>query len=125
MKAARWSVSIGSIVLFVTGVLHGAKFPELERMISANGVKLPVDGIARASWLIFSTEMMAVAAIAFMASRMERGRGILLVCAVTMAINAVLLIKFVGIFIGVYVTLFVIVMFFIGGLLTDKETASR
>jgi hypothetical protein len=123
MKAARWSVSIGSLVLFFTGVLHGVKFPQLERMISENGVKPPLDGIARASWLIFSTEMMAVALIAFMASRMERGRGTLLVCAVVMAVNATFLAKFLGMFIGVYLTLFVMVMFFAGALLPDKARA--
>jgi hypothetical protein len=123
MRAARWSVSIGSIALLATGVLHGTKFSELGRMLSENHVKPPLDGISRASWLIFSTEMMAVAVIAFMAGRMERGRGILFVCAATLAANAAFLVKYLGMFIGVYLTISVMILFFVGALLPDKARA--
>lgn len=89
-------------------------------MLSENHVKPPLDGISRASWLIFSTEMIAVAVIAFMASRMERGRGILFVCAVTMAVNAAFLVKYLGMFIGFYLTISVMILFLVGALLPDK-----
>lgn len=106
--------------MFVTGILHGRKFGLLEQMIQAGGVKEPLGGIARGSWLIFSTEMMALAVIAVVASFIQGGGRIVLLCAITMGVNAALLFHFVGPFLGVYITIFVMLIYIIGGSLQGK-----
>jgi hypothetical protein len=123
MKTGRWLTLIGSMVLFLTGLGHGAKFAQLQGMIQASSVKAPLDGIVRACWLVFSGEMLAIAAIAIVASGIERGGRIVLICAATMFLNGALLFHYVGLFFGVYVTLAVAILFLAGGGMQAKRAA--
>lgn len=123
MKTGRWLTWIGSLILFLTGIGHGAKFGQLQGMIQASGLKAPLDGIVRACWLTFSSEMVAIAVIATVASGIERGGRIVLICAATMILNGALLFHYLGLFIGVYATLAVALLFLAGGLLQGKQTA--
>lgn len=123
MKIGRWLTGIGSVILFVFGILHGAKIGTVEGMIQASGIKAPLDGIIRACWLGFSKEMLALAVIAFVASGIARGGWIVILCAITMAANGVLLLHFLGPFIGVYMAVVVTALFLAGGMLQLKQTA--
>jgi len=123
MKTGRWLTWIGSVILFLTGIGHGAKLAQLQGMIQASGLKAPLDGIVRACWLTFSGEMVAIAVIATVASGIERGGRIVLICAATMILNGALLFHYLGLFIGVYATLAVALLFLAGGLLQGKQTA--
>ena len=125
MKAARWFTWIGSIVLFATAILHMAKFSHVEGLLQANAVGSSVAGIVKALWLIFAAEGIGVAIIALLASTIERGGRILIMCGLIMAVNAVLLVKFLGLFVGVYVAIFVMLMFLAGGFLMGRQTAAR
>ncbi len=123
MKAARWVTGIGSLGLFLTGLGHGAKLGQLQGMISASGMKAPLDGILKGCWLVFSGEMVGLAIIALLASGLERGGRIVLLCAAAMIFDAGLLLHFVGPFIGVYISAGVGVFFLAGGLLQLKQGA--
>jgi hypothetical protein len=123
MKTGRWLTGIGSVILFVFGILHGTKFGMLEGMIQANGVKAPLDGIIRTSWLGFSKEMMALAVIAFVASGIARAGWIVILCAITMAANGVLLFHFLGPFIGVYMAIVVTALYAVGGWMQLRQPA--
>lgn len=123
MKMGRWLTWIGSVVLFLTGLGHGAKFAQLQRMIQAGSIKAPLDGILRACWLTFSGEMAAIAVIAMVASGIERGGRIVLICAATMILNGALLFHYLGLFFGVYVTLAVALLFLVGGGTQAKRAA--
>ncbi|MHB8499896.1 MAG: hypothetical protein ACYDCG_08880 [Candidatus Acidiferrales bacterium] len=123
MKTGRWLTWIGSVILFLTGIGHGSKFAQLQGMIQASSIKPPLDGIARACWLVFSGEMAAIAVIATVASGMERGGRIVLICAATMILDGALLFRFLGPFIGVYVTAAVAILFLAGGWMQAKAAA--
>src|SRR5579859_113629 len=123
MRTGRWLTWMGSVILFLTGIGHGAKFGELQGMIQASNFKAPLDGIVRACWLVFSGEMVAIAVIAVVASGMERGGRIVLICAATMILDGVLLFRFLGPFIGVYVTVAVAILFLAGGWMQTKAAA--
>lgn len=123
MKTGRWLTWIGSVILFLTGIGHGTKFAQLQGMIQASSFKAPLDGIVRACWLVFSGEMVAIAVIAVVASGMERGGRIVLICAATMILDGVLLFRFLGPFIGVYVTVAVAILFLAGGWMQAKAAA--
>ena len=121
MKIARWFTGIGSVVIFVVGILHGFKLKELESMIPASGLHGPLEGILKGCWLVFSGEMVVLGLIAFIMSRKQGGGPIVLLCAATMAFNAGMLLHFVGAALPIYITLFVMLMFLIGGILQSRE----
>ncbi|MGC1483523.1 MAG: hypothetical protein WA789_07015 [Candidatus Acidiferrum sp.] len=121
MKTGSWLTWSGSVVLFLTGLGHGAKFGQVQGMIRASGVTAPLDGIIRGCWLAFSGEMVAIAVMAAVASRIERGGRIVLICAATMALNGALLLRFLGIFVGVYISLAVALLFLAGGWMQAKQ----
>jgi putative intracellular protease/amidase len=121
MKIARWFTGIGSLVILVVGILHGFKIKDIDAMIPASGLHGPLEGILKGCWLVFSGEMVALAVIAFVTSRMQGGGRIVLVCASTMAFNAALLFHFVGAATPIYITMFVMLMWLIGGSLQGKN----
>jgi hypothetical protein len=124
MAAARWCTGIGSVILGVFGIGHGTRLVQVEEMMAAGGVKAPLDGLVKASWLIFSVEMIVVAVIAFVASRVERGGAIVLLCAAMNAANALLVWHFFGLFIGVYAVSIVAMLYLVGGLLQRSGAAA-
>jgi|HubBroStandDraft_1064217.scaffolds.fasta_scaffold641869_1 hypothetical protein len=123
MKAGRWLTGIGSVLLFLTGVGHCTRIVDIQRMIVDSGMKPPLDAILKVSWLAFGGEMVALAVIAIVASTMDRGARIVLICAATMIANAAMLVHFVGPFFGVYVSVVVALFFLAGGWLQTRQTA--
>lgn len=123
MKMARWLTGVGSFVLFVSGILHSTGFAGLVRRIEESRMPTPLDGILKASWLLFSWQMIVLAVIAFVASRKERGGWIVLLCALATCGSGILMLRFLGPFAGVYLVGGVMLLFLIGGWLQVKETA--
>jgi hypothetical protein len=123
MKNARWFTALGSFVLFASALLHGSGYIPLVRRIRAATIPAPLDGILQASWLTFSVQFLALAVIAFLARKMTRGGWIVLLCALFTAIDAVILLYFLGPFVGVYLLTAVTVVFLIGGWLQAKQPA--
>jgi hypothetical protein len=123
MQVGRWCTAIGSLILGIFGILHGVKLTDVEKMMLAGGVKAPLDGLVKASWLIFAVEMVVVAIIAIVASRMPRGARIIFLCAAMMVANALLVLHFFGPFIGVYAISLVATLYVAGGLIQRKSDA--
>ena len=123
MKTGRWLTGIGSVILFLTGIGHGLRIADLQKMILESGMKAQLDAILKACWLVFSGEMVALAVIAVVASRLGKGGSIVLICAATMIANAALLLHFMGPFFGVYVSVVVALFYLAGGGLQSKQTA--
>jgi hypothetical protein len=123
MKLGRWLTGIGGVILLLTGLGHGAKLGQLDAMIQQAGLKAPLDAILRGCWLTLSGEMVAVGVLAILASRMDKGARIVLICAAAMIFNAGVLLHFVGPFIGVYLTATVAVLFLAGGWMQSKQAA--
>jgi hypothetical protein len=123
MKTGRWLTGIGSVILFLTGIGHGTRIVQLQTMIVESGMKAPLDAILKGCWLVFSGEMVALAVVAVAASRLPRGGSIVLICAATMIANAALLLHFVGLFFGVYVSVLVALFFLSGGWMQTKQSA--
>jgi hypothetical protein len=123
MKLGRWLTGIGSVVLLLTGIGHNTLIVRVQKMILDGGVKAPLDVILKSCWLAFGGEMVALAVIALVASRLEKGGSIVLVCAATLLVNAGLLLHFMGLFFGVYVSVIVGVLYLSGGLMQMKQAA--
>jgi hypothetical protein len=122
MKTERWLTGIGSLILFLTGIGHGLRIADVQKLIVAGGMQAPLDAILKACWLVFSGEMVALAVVAVVASGLVRGGGIVLICAATMIGNAALLLHFMGPFFGVYVSAVVALFFLVGGWLQMKQS---
>jgi hypothetical protein len=123
MKTGRWLTGIGSIVLLLTGIGHGIRILDLQKMIVDSGMKAPLDVILKGCWLAFSGEMVALAVIAMVASGMAGGARIVLICAATMIVNAALLLHFLGPSFPFYVSAVVAVFLFAGGWMQSKPAA--
>jgi hypothetical protein len=123
MKTGRWLTGIGSIVLLLTGIGHGIRIVDVQKMIVDSGMKAPLDVVLKGCWLAFSGEMVALAVIAMVASGMAGGGRIVLICAATMIVNAALLLHFVGPSFPVYVSLTVAVFLLAGGWMQSKQAA--
>ena len=89
--------------------------------ILSKGLTYPLDGILKSTWLTFSLQLMVLAVIAFVASRNERGGWIVLLCAASTGLTGLILLRFLGPFIGVYLTVVVVLLFLIGGWLQVKQ----
>jgi hypothetical protein len=122
MKTGRWLTGMGSVILFLTGIGHGFRIVDVQKMIVESGMKAPLDVILKGCWLVFSGEMVALAVIAMMASGMAGGGRIVLLCAATMMANAMLLLHFIGPFFGVYVSVVVALFLLAGGWLQVKKS---
>jgi hypothetical protein len=123
MKTGRWLTGTGSIILLLTGIGHGIRIVDVQKMIVDGGMKAPLDVILKGCWLAFSGEMVALAVIAMVASGMASGGRIVLICAATMIVNAVLLLHFVGPGFPVYVSATVAVFLLAGGWMQSKPAA--
>jgi hypothetical protein len=123
MKSARWFAALGSFVLFCSALFHASGYIPLLRRIQSAAIQPPLDGILKASWLTFSVQFLALAVIAFLARKMERGGWIVLLCAAFLAVDAIILLRFLGPFLGVYLLAVVTALFLIGGWLQVKQTA--
>ena len=124
MKFARWLTPLGSLVLLGSSIFHASGYLWLVHRIESEA-KLPpgMEGVLKASWLLFSVEMFFLAVIAFLARKMERGGRIVLVCGACTGLSALLLLRFVGAFIGVYLLAAVTLLLVLGGTLQAKDPA--
>jgi hypothetical protein len=122
MKSARWFTGAGSVLLFAAAIFHSTGYFPLVKRIEAKAVPYPLDGILKSTWVTFSVQLMVLTVIAFVASRSERGGWM---CAASTGLACLILLRFLGPFIGVYLTLVVVLLLVIGGWmqLKQKQTA--
>jgi hypothetical protein len=124
MKFVRWLTPMGSFLLLASSIFHASGYSRLVHRIDAGAMlPPPLDGIMKASWLLFSVEMFFLAAIAFLARDMERGGRIVLLCGACIGVSALLLLRFLGGFAGVYLLAAVTLLLVLGGTLPAKDPA--
>jgi hypothetical protein len=122
----RWFTPLGSIVLFASAIFHGSGYwPLLRRMYSV-GIDTPFDGLIKACWWVLSAEFVGLGIIALLAHRMEHGGRkhggrIVLLCAAISGATALLFLRFLGLFTGVYLLAIVTLLLLLGGWLQIKQ----
>src|SRR5690348_4884225 len=124
MKSTRWITPLGSFVLLASAIFHASGYSRLVHRIDAGAMLAPpLDGIMKASWLLFSVELFFLAVISFFARNMGRGGRIVLLCGACTGVSALLLLRLLGAFIGVYLLAAVTLLLVLGGTLQSKEPA--
>jgi hypothetical protein len=118
LKTAHWLVVVGSCMLFITAALHGSGYIALSGMAEkSNADKLAVEAF-KALWLVFSVHCAALGAIFIVASRTPGGRRTVLLGALVPAADTVLLLHFLGVFVG---TIALALCLLIGGFLLPRN----
>lgn len=117
MRIARWLVLAGSVVLFLTALVHGSGYASLSGAIEQSGAKPLVVSAFKALWLMFSFHLIVLSAVFIAASRSPRGRRLVLLCSLIPLSDTALLFHFLGVFIGTLAVALATVLFLIGGYL--------
>src|SRR5713226_2263415 len=123
MKLSRGLTVAGSVLLIASAGLHMVGYAQLKRWMHGSPPQAPMDVILKASWFFFALQWIFTAILAWIASSMNRGGRIVMLCAASTAATAALLFHFLGAFIGVYFMAAVTPLLAIGGYLQSRETA--
>jgi len=122
MKTARLIILIGGIVQILTACFHSWGFVYLVKRIETEHIAAETAAILKTIWLGFSVQLIAVAIIAILARSLERGGGIVLFCAFTVAVNGALMLFFIGPFIGFWMVVIDALWLGLGGYLQAKAS---
>lgn len=122
MKTARWLTLLGSLLLIASAIFHSTGYAPLLRRIEAGVIRSPLDGVLKALWLTFSVQLFALAVIALLVRGVGRGGLVVLLCAASTGVTALLLLRFLGPFLGFYLLAVVTLLFLLGGWLQAKNT---
>ncbi len=120
VRIARWLILAGSVVLFLTALLHGSGYVQISRVLEKSSMIPFVTSGFKALWLIFSVHLVVLSAIFIVASLTPNGRRLVLLCTLIPACDTVLLFHFVGVFIGTVALAVATLLFLAGGLLLPK-----
>ena len=124
MKIARGLIAAGSVVLFLTALLHGSAYGQVSRVLEKSGMGPFLTGGFKALWLILSIHLVLLSAVFMVASWTPKGRRLVLLCTLIPALDTVVLYHFVGVFIGAIALAVATLLFLVGGLLLPQgETA--
>ncbi len=122
---ARWLIVAGSVVLFLTALLHGSGYVQISSALENSAMKPFLIGGLKALWLVFSVHLVVLGAVFIVASQAPKGRGLVLLCTLIPACDTILLFHFVGVLIGTIALTVATLLFFAGGILLPHGEATR
>jgi len=119
----RWFAIAGAGVLVATAAIHAAGYGSVSAAVGAGGVNPELAPALRAVWLMVAFHLVILAIIVVVASGAARGKHIVLVCALMPAADAVLLFRFVGVFVGTIDMVAATVLLVLSGLIRDASNS--
>lgn len=118
MKTARGLIVAGSVILFLTALLHGSGYWKLSAMIAGSTAAPLVVSAFRVVWLSFSAHFIVLGLVFVAASRIPGGKRIILIGVLIPAFDVVLLAHFMGLFfVGAIAVALAGVLLLAGGLM--------
>jgi hypothetical protein len=98
----RWLAGAGSAILMITAVLHTSGYSEVAHAVGTAQLSPMLAGVFKGAWILFSVYMIlpAVVMLPFAFRSRPSSRGVVGVCAAFLAAMDIVLIIFVGVFIG-------------------------
>ena len=117
MKAARWLILIGSLLLFFGAILHVYGYTFAMPRMAATNAGPEILNVFKTLWWSLSVTGVVLCPVIIWASRLPRGRGIVLLCTVIPAANSVLMFCFLGVFIGSIIFSIATLFLLAGGLM--------
>ncbi len=96
----RWLVVAAAVVLFATAAFHATGYASVSNAIVASGAKPALVAAVQALWLMFSLHLIVIGMVVILASGAPGARRVVLACALFPALDTLLLLRFVGLFVG-------------------------
>ena len=125
MKASRWLILLGAIVLVLSGFAHIIGY----RLFIPALVKAGLSGIllnaVKAVWIAYSVQFWVLSIVIALLSRIAGTRALLVLLAVIPVIDAVLMYHYVGLFLGTYMVGGGALLVVMGIGMTYRETEAR
>ncbi len=121
-QVSRWLIIGAGIVLVATAALHTAGYPSVSSTMLASGLNADLVAALRALWLMFSAQLVVLAIVVILARSVPGGKRIVLACALIPAVDAALLLRFVGVFAGTLGLAMATVLLVLGGLLWQESS---
>jgi hypothetical protein len=99
---AKVLLLLASVTLITTSALHALGYAPISKMLAGSNLPGPWAGGVRGLWVEFSIHLIVIAALLVVASAqpLSGTRVVVLVCGLALAVDAVVLGVFVGLFVG-------------------------
>ena len=124
-RVSRWLIAGAGTLLVATAAVHAAGYPSVSTTVLTSGLSPPLIAAVRALWLMFSVHLVLLAIVVILAGGVPGGRRIVLACALIPAADTVLLLRFVGVFVGAVSLAAATALLVLGGLLWKGPENSR
>jgi hypothetical protein len=126
MRFSRWAFGLAGILMIVMAALNAAGYGQIARLLSSSGIPAAWLGGIKGLWLIYSIHLIIVGTLFLMAAARPEwvGRPILAVAGFVPVADTILLLTFVGVFVG-SVVLGLSALLVIGGAAARPSTATR
>jgi hypothetical protein len=124
-QMSRWLIIGAGILLIATAGFHAAGYPSVSNTILASGLNPSLVEPLRALWLMFSMHLVMLAIVVILARSVSGARRIVLACALIIAADTALFLRFVGLFVGTFGLAAATVLLVLGGLLWTRQESSR
>ncbi len=113
----RWLVVAAAVVLFATAAFHATGYASVSSAIVATGAKPGLIAVVKALWLMFSIHLIVIGIVVILASGAPGARRVVLACALFPVLDTLLLLRFVGLFVGTFALAAAAVLLVSGGLI--------
>ncbi len=122
MKLGRWLVLAGSVILAATAVFHATGYATVASGIDASGARPLIVSAVKALWIMFTIHLIFISVLLFLASRTPAAGHLVLVAACVPACDTLVLLRFVGVFIGTLALALATILIAAGGFLVVRHT---
>jgi hypothetical protein len=121
VKSARWLIMIGSLLMLVGAILHVYGYTFAMPRVAATNAGPEIVNVFKALWWSFSVTGIVLCPVIIWASRLPRGRGLVLLCTVIPAATSVLMFCFLGVFIGSIILSLATLLLLVGGIMLPSN----
>jgi hypothetical protein len=102
MKLSRWMSGAAGIIMIAMAALHAIGYKPLAEQLGSSGIQSAWLGGVKGLWLVFSFHLV-ILGVLFVAAALAPGwisKPILIIAGLAPAVDTVVLLVFVGIFVG-------------------------
>jgi len=102
MNMAKVLLLLASVTLITTSALHALGYAPISKVLAESNLPGPWAGGVRGLWVEFSMHLIVIATLLVVAAArpLSGARVVVLVCGLALAVDAVVLGVFVGLFVG-------------------------
>jgi hypothetical protein len=123
MKIARVLILLAAIVTFLAGLAHLFGYKFVIPILLSSNLQPKITEALKAVWLIYSIHLVLLSVVIVWLSRLPGTRSLLLFLALFPITDAILMLRFVGPFLGLYMVSTAAVLLLVGAWLLPRSAA--